>query len=99
MNVSTYIFGWILATLLGAVFHLWKDGGFWKLIIYIILSWVGFFIGHLIAKNAGFNFLNVGYSISAAASSGASSCFLLGTGLAALNPCRGSVNKDDHLPD
>jgi len=60
MNVATYIFGWILATLLGAVFHLWKDGGFWKLVIYIILSWVGFFIGHFIAKGVGFNFMIVG---------------------------------------
>ena len=60
MNVSTYIFGWILATLLGAVFHLWKDGGFWKLVIYICLSWVGFFVGHAVAKSTGFNFLTVG---------------------------------------
>lgn len=60
MNVATYIFGWILATLLGAVFHLWKDGGFWKLVIYIILSWIGFFLGHLIAKGADFNLMNVG---------------------------------------
>ncbi|MEN6531706.1 MAG: hypothetical protein ABFD17_08040 [Anaerolineaceae bacterium] len=60
MNVATYIFGWVMATLLGAVFHLWKDGGFWKLVIYIILSWIGFFLGHLIAKSAGFNFMNVG---------------------------------------
>ena len=60
MNLSTYIFGFILATLLGAVFHLWKDGGFWKLVIYILLSWLGFFVGHLIAKNAGFDFMIVG---------------------------------------
>ncbi|HQJ32436.1 MAG TPA: hypothetical protein PLO13_03690 [Anaerolineaceae bacterium] len=60
MNVATYIFGWVMATLLGAVFHLWKDGGFWKLVIYIVLSWIGFFLGHLIAKSAGFNFMNVG---------------------------------------
>ena len=60
MNIATYIFGWILATLLGAVFHLWKDGSFWKLVIYIILSWIGFFLGQLIAKIAGFNFMNVG---------------------------------------
>ncbi len=60
MNVATYIFGWILATLLGAVFHLWKDGGFWKLVIYIILSWIGFFLGHLIAKGMDFNLMNVG---------------------------------------
>lgn len=60
MNVSTYIFGWILATLLGAVFHLWKDGGFWKLVIYIVFSWIGFFLGHLVARSAGFNFMNVG---------------------------------------
>lgn len=60
MNVSTYIFGLVMATLLGAVFHLWKDGGFWKLVIYIILSWVGFFLGHFIAKSAGLSFMTVG---------------------------------------
>lgn len=60
MNTATYIFGLVLATLLGAVFHLWKDGGFWKLIVYIVVSWIGFFVGHAIARSADFNFLQVG---------------------------------------
>ena len=60
MNLSSYIFGLILATLLAAIFHLWRDGGFWKLMIYIGLSWVGFFVGNWAAGSAGIKILVVG---------------------------------------
>ena len=60
MNLSSYIFGLILATLLAAIFHLWRDGGFWKLMIYIGLSWFGFFVGNWAAGSAGIKFLVVG---------------------------------------
>ena len=60
MNLSTYLFGMVFATLLGALFHLWRDGGFWKLILYILLSWVGFLAGHLIARSIGFDLMQVG---------------------------------------
>lgn len=60
MNFASILFGWILATLLGALFHLWRDGGFWKLVLYIALSWVGFLIGHLIATSTGFTLMQVG---------------------------------------
>ena len=42
MNISSYLFGWILATLLGAIFHLWRDGGIGSLLLYLLLSWGGF---------------------------------------------------------
>lgn len=60
MNISTLIFGWIVATLVGALYHLWKDGGFWMLVVYIIASWIGFFLGHLAASKLGLDILAVG---------------------------------------
>ncbi|MFZ3070065.1 MAG: hypothetical protein WA110_02960 [Anaerolineaceae bacterium] len=60
MNISSILFGWIFATLLGALFHLWRDGGFWKLLLYIGLSWVGFWLGHLAATAWGIGFLDIG---------------------------------------
>lgn len=60
MNYSSYLFGFILATLLGALFHLWRNGGVIRLLLYLVFSWIGFFVGHTIANYFGFNFLIVG---------------------------------------
>jgi len=47
MNIVTILFGWLMATLFGALFHLWRDGGFWKLLLYLGLSWAGFLVREL----------------------------------------------------
>lgn len=60
MNISSYLFGFILATLLGALFHMWRDGGIGRLLLYLLLSWVGFLVGHWAAKSLGFDFMSVG---------------------------------------
>lgn len=60
MNISSYLFGFIIATLLGALFHIWRDGGIGRLLMYLLLSWFGFFIGHLAAKSFELKFMNVG---------------------------------------
>ena len=60
MNTSSYLFGFILATLMGALFHLWKDGGIGRLLLYLLLSWVGFLIGHLVANNLGLSLIIIG---------------------------------------
>lgn len=60
MPVPSIVLGIAIAILLGAVFHLWKDGGLWKLILYLVLSLVGFFIGHRVALSTGISFLDVG---------------------------------------
>ena len=60
MNFSSFLFGLIFAVLLGALFHLWKDGGFWRLVLYLSLSVVGTVVGHLMAENSNFSFLTIG---------------------------------------
>jgi len=60
MNSATSIFGLVIATLIGALFHLWKDGGFWRLVLYLIASIIGFFVGHWVAGGFNLNLFNVG---------------------------------------
>lgn len=60
MNITSYIFGGLLAALFGALFHLWRGGGFWKLILYLALSWLGFYLGHLVFLHYDVKFMTVG---------------------------------------
>ena len=60
MTLPTLIFGGLVATLYGAIFHLIRGGGLGKLILYILLSWVGFFSGQFIAERTGWEFINIG---------------------------------------
>ena len=48
MSIASLFLGVVLATLYGALFHLWRGGSAGRLVFYLGLSWVGFIIGHLV---------------------------------------------------
>ena len=56
MSIPTIILGLILSTLYGALFHLWRGGNAGRLLLYLLLAWIGFWLGQLIA-----NFLNISF--------------------------------------
>jgi uncharacterized membrane protein YeaQ/YmgE (transglycosylase-associated protein family) len=56
MSIPTLFLGLILSTLYGAIFHLWRGGTAGRLLLYLILSWIGFWIGQLVG-----NLLNVSF--------------------------------------
>jgi uncharacterized membrane protein YeaQ/YmgE (transglycosylase-associated protein family) len=60
MTLPTLIFGILVSTLYGAAFHLWRGGSLGRLVLYLILGWMGFWIGHLLATNWDWTFLSVG---------------------------------------
>ena len=60
MTLPTFLFGLLLSTLYGAAFHLWKGGGFGRLILYLFLGWIGFWAGHLIAGQLDWTFDSLG---------------------------------------
>ncbi len=60
MTVPTLLFGMLLASLYGALFHLWRNGGLGRLFLYVALSWVGFWSGHVIAGVLEWTFWSVG---------------------------------------
>jgi len=50
----------VLSTLYGAAFHLLRGGSLGRLILYIVLSWIGFWAGHIFAQLMGWSFVRVG---------------------------------------
>ncbi len=60
MTIPALILGIILSSLFGAAFHLWRGGSLGRLILYLILSWSGFWIGQFLATRLGFSFVNIG---------------------------------------
>jgi hypothetical protein len=56
MSIPTLLLGFILSTLYGALFHLWRGGNAGRLLLYLFLSWIGFWIGQLIG-----NLLNISF--------------------------------------
>ena len=60
MTFPTLLFGLVVALFYGAVYHLIRDGGFWRLILYFGLSIFGFAIGHLFGLWRGWMLFPVG---------------------------------------
>lgn len=60
MTLPALLFAFLLALLYGARYHLVRNGGFWRLILYFILSVIGFAIGHFMGLWRGWVFISVG---------------------------------------
>jgi hypothetical protein len=60
MTAPALLYSFILASFLGSAFHFWKGGGGGKLIMTLILSWAGFYLGHLMGASWGLEFLMIG---------------------------------------
>lgn len=60
MTIPALLFGFFVSTLLGAAFHLWKGGGIGRLLLYLGLAWVGFWIGHFLGGRLGWTFWSIG---------------------------------------
>lgn len=60
MTLPAFLFGMVLATLYGSLFHLWRGGGLGRLMLYIALSWIGFWFGHFFGDQIGWTLISVG---------------------------------------
>lgn len=60
MTIGSVILGLIVSTLIGALLHFWRGGSLGRLIYYILVSWAGFWIGHIAGASLGWSFLSVG---------------------------------------
>lgn len=60
MPGPTTTFGFILATLFGAVFHLIMGGDARRLALFLLAGWVGFGLGHVLGAVFSINILNIG---------------------------------------
>ena len=50
MTIPSLLFAFLIALILGALYHLIRNGGTSHLIIYLIMSILGFIVGHLVGS-------------------------------------------------
>jgi hypothetical protein len=60
MTLPAFLFGFLISTMYGAVFHLIKGGGPGRLFAYVCFSWIGFWLGHLAASHYNWMMWSIG---------------------------------------
>lgn len=60
MTPPAIFFGIVLSTVYGTAFHFWKGGRLYRLFLYVILSWLGFWTGHIVGGALGWSFAAAG---------------------------------------
>lgn len=60
MTLPAFFLGAMIATLLGAAFHLWQGGSGGRLLLYLALAWAGFWIGQWLGAQFNLTFFGIG---------------------------------------
>lgn len=60
MTFPAIVFSFFMALLLGSLLHLWRGGSLVRLLLYLILSLIGFFGAHYAANLLSIRFIRVG---------------------------------------
>jgi hypothetical protein len=60
MTLPALLFGVLLSTAYGAAFHFYRGGSMNRLVLYLILGWLGFWAGHYLGWSMAWDFFAVG---------------------------------------
>ena len=60
MTLPALLFAILIASLYGALYHLVRGGGFWRLLLFLVLSLAGFALGHVIGLWRGWVWFPLG---------------------------------------
>ena len=60
MSLPSIFLAFLVASLYGALYHLWRGGGPKRIFFYLFLAWLGFFGGQFFAFWRGWFLLPVG---------------------------------------
>lgn len=60
MNLPGLLFGFLIATGSGLIFHLIRGGNLYRLILYLTTAWIGFALGQTLGNWFEWNYLRVG---------------------------------------
>jgi hypothetical protein len=55
MTIPNLLFAFLISTLLGVIFHIIRGGNGWRLLIYILISCLGFFLTNWFGKSLGWS--------------------------------------------
>jgi hypothetical protein len=77
MTIPSILFALLIALLYGALYHVVRGGGFWRLIFDIVMSILGFVAGYFVGYWFGWSIFPLGFMDLGSASIG-SLIFLVG---------------------
>jgi len=60
MTLASFFLGTVIASVFGCAFHFWHGGGFKWLVFFNLLSWLGFWLGHIVGNLTRVRFLILG---------------------------------------
>ena len=60
MTFPSILLGLVIALLLGAVYHVVRDGSGWRLLLYLGVSILGFAVGQIVGMWRGWNIFMLG---------------------------------------
>ena len=60
MTIASYFLGFLISSLMGFAFHLWKGGKIGRIMLYLILSWIGFWGAQILGTSLKMESLSVG---------------------------------------
>lgn len=76
MTLPTLLFALLIALFYGAAYHLIRNGGFWRLLLYFVLSIFGFVAGHVLGLWREWTWIPMG-ALNLGVSSAGSLIFLI----------------------
>ena len=85
MNLPIILFGTTLAILYGAAYHFWKGGKLTRLLSFLALSLVGFWVGHLVGSALHINIASIGVLSTGMATLGSLIFLFVGDWLSLVN--------------
>jgi hypothetical protein len=88
MTIPALLLALLIALLYGALYHLVRGGGFWRLLLLLGLSVLGFVAGHLAGLWWGWVFLPLGSLNLGLSSLGSLLVLLVGDWLSRVEPGR-----------
>lgn len=88
MTIPALLFALLVALLYGALYHLLRGGGFWRLLLFLGLSVLGFAAGYLVGLWRGWVFLPLGSLNLGIATIGSILFLLAGDWLSRVEPSR-----------
>lgn len=60
MTIPSVLFALVIASLYGVFYHLIRGGGLGRLLLFLILGWAGFALGHIVGVWRDWSFISVG---------------------------------------
>jgi hypothetical protein len=91
MTLPSLLLASLLVILFGALYHFVRGGGFWRLLLYLVLSGVGFAAGHFVGLWRGWLVFPVGSLNLGLSTAGSLILLLVGDWLSRMEPDREST--------